>query len=84
MDTCMEAWWNAGVHFRAGSRELPLSLPVLLRRLCELNTDQDIADAGLSLAGDILLTLGFDESGPVRTGVSLTERRSLRVLRSRG
>ncbi len=39
------------------------SLPVLLRRLCELNADQDIADAGLSLVGDILLTLGFDESG---------------------
>ena len=39
------------------------SLPVLLRRLCELDTDEDIADAGLSLAGDILLTLGFDEYG---------------------
>ena len=38
------------------------SLPVLLRRLCELDAE-DIADAGLSLAGDILLTLGFDESG---------------------
>ena len=33
------------------------SLPVLLRRLCEG------ADAGQSLASDILMTLGFDEYG---------------------
>ena len=39
------------------------SLPELLRRLCELNADQDIADAGLTLAEAILLTLGFNESG---------------------
>ena len=39
------------------------SLPVLLRRLCELGSDEELADAGLSLAGDILLTLGFDEYG---------------------
>ncbi len=39
------------------------SLPVLLRRLCYLHTDERIADAGLSLAGDILMTLGFDERG---------------------
>ena len=39
------------------------SLPVLLRRLCELNTDEEIADAGASLAEAILLTLGFNEYG---------------------
>ena len=36
----------------------PESLPVLLRRLCE--TDNE---AGMSLASDILIVLGFDESG---------------------
>ena len=41
----------------------PESLPVLLRRLFELDTDCDVADAGMSLAGDILMTLGFDEYG---------------------
>ncbi len=35
----------------------PESLPVLLRRLCE--TDNE---AGMSLASDILIVLGFDES----------------------
>jgi hypothetical protein len=35
----------------------PESLPVLLRRLFEGD------DAGMSLAGDILMTLGFDEHG---------------------
>lgn len=35
------------------------SLPVLLRRLFELDTDDD---AAAHLAGDILLTLGFHES----------------------
>jgi hypothetical protein len=35
----------------------PASLPVLLRRLF------DGDDAGMSLAGDILMTLGFDEYG---------------------
>lgn len=35
----------------------PESLPVLLRRLCEG------AEAGMTLAGDILMTLGFDEYG---------------------
>jgi hypothetical protein len=39
------------------------SLPVLLRRLCELDTAEDTADAGMTLAGDILMTLGFDEYG---------------------
>ena len=34
------------------------SLPVLLRRLCELDDS-----AGLRLAGDILMVLGFDYSG---------------------
>jgi hypothetical protein len=41
----------------------PESLPVLLRRLCDLDTTDEVADAGMSLAGDILLTLGFDEYG---------------------
>ena len=35
----------------------PESLPVLLRRLCEGD------DAGMTLAGDILMTLGFDDYG---------------------
>lgn len=39
------------------------SLPVLLRRLFELNAEEHVADAARSLAGDILLTLGFDEYG---------------------
>lgn len=39
------------------------SLPVLLRRLFELDTAEEIADAGMTLAGDILTTLGFDEFG---------------------
>ena len=40
----------------------PESLPVLLRRLFKMDTDDDhVADAAMSLAGDILLTLGFDE-----------------------
>jgi hypothetical protein len=41
----------------------PESLPVLLRRLCELGTTEEVADAGMSLADAILLTLGFDEWG---------------------
>ena len=39
------------------------SLPVLLRRLFELNADDNVVDAAMSLGGDILLTLGFDEYG---------------------
>jgi len=39
------------------------SLPVLLRRLFELDADERVADAGMTLAGDILMTLGFDEYG---------------------
>jgi hypothetical protein len=39
------------------------SLPVLLRRLFELDADERVADAAMSLAGDILMTLGFDEYG---------------------
>jgi hypothetical protein len=39
------------------------SLPVLLRRLFDLDTAEEIADAGMTLAGDILMTLGFDEYG---------------------
>lgn len=39
------------------------SLPVLLRRLFELDGDERTADAGMSLASDILMTLGFDEYG---------------------
>ena len=41
----------------------PESLPVLLRRLFELDTTDEVADAGMTLAGDILMTLGFDEYG---------------------
>ncbi len=36
----------------------PASLPVLLRRLCELDDS-----AGMRLAADILMVLGFDYSG---------------------
>lgn len=39
------------------------SLPTLLRRLFELDGDEETVDAAMSLAGDILLTLGFDEYG---------------------
>jgi hypothetical protein len=40
------------------------SLPVLLRRLFELNAAEAIVeDAAARLGGDILLTLGFDECG---------------------
>ena len=39
------------------------SFPVLLRRLFELDADDDVVDAAISLARDILMTLGFDESG---------------------
>ena len=41
----------------------PESMPTLLRRLYELDTTDDIADAAMSLADAILLTLGFDECG---------------------
>jgi hypothetical protein len=44
-------------------RVSPESLPVLLRRLYELDTEEEIVDAAMSLAGDILMTLGFDEYG---------------------
>jgi hypothetical protein len=39
------------------------SFPVLLRRLFELDADDDLMDAGASLGSEILMTLGFDESG---------------------
>ena len=39
------------------------SLPVLLRRLYELNADDSLVDAAARLGGDILMTLGFDECG---------------------
>ena len=39
------------------------SLPVLLRRLFDLNTNDDVADTARSLGDDILMTLGFDEHG---------------------
>ena len=41
----------------------PESLPVLLRRLFELNGDENVMEAASSLAGDILTTLGIDEYG---------------------
>jgi hypothetical protein len=39
------------------------SLPVLLRRLFDLDAAEDVVDAAARLASDILMTLGFDESG---------------------
>ncbi len=39
------------------------SLPVLLRRLFELDDDDETVDAAMSLANDILTTLGFNEYG---------------------
>jgi hypothetical protein len=41
----------------------PESLPVLLRRLCELDGDAEVMDAATSLASDILLVLGINECG---------------------
>lgn len=39
------------------------SLPVLLRRLFELDGNDEVVEAAMSLAGDILTVLGFTESG---------------------
>jgi hypothetical protein len=39
------------------------SFPVLLRRLFELDADNELMDAGAALGRDILTTLGFDECG---------------------
>ena len=39
------------------------SLPTLLRRLFELDGDEEVVDAAASLGRDILTTLGFDEYG---------------------
>ena len=44
-------------------RVSPESLPVLLRRLFDLNAAEDVMDAAMSLADAILMTLGFDEFG---------------------
>ena len=69
--------WASSLAATAGLAESPLRpwhgagatvfhtspLPVLLRRLVELDTDERAANAGMSLAGDILMTLGFDECG---------------------
>ena len=41
----------------------PESLPVLLRRLCELDGDKELVEAASSLASDILMVLGFNEYG---------------------
>jgi hypothetical protein len=41
----------------------PESLPVLLRRLCELDGDVEVIDAANSLATDILMVLGVNEYG---------------------
>ena len=41
----------------------PASMPVLLRRLFDLDTTGDVTAAAMSLADAILLTLGFDECG---------------------
>ncbi len=79
IDAHLEACFcpDRGDRFEGGSRKAgklllchtlecvvsPESLPVLLRRLFDLDTDYDVADAGMCLAGDILMTLGFDEYG---------------------
>lgn len=39
------------------------SLPTLLRRLFELDDDEETVDAAMMLGGDILMTLGFNEYG---------------------
>jgi len=39
------------------------SLPVLLRRLFDLDAGADVMDAAMSLGDAILMTLGFDEYG---------------------
>lgn len=39
------------------------SLPVLLRRLFEIDADPEITDAAASLGSDILMTLGINEYG---------------------
>jgi hypothetical protein len=39
------------------------SLPVLLRRLFDLDAEEDVVDAAVRLASDILMTLGFDDRG---------------------
>lgn len=39
------------------------SLPVLLRRLFEIDADPEIMDAAASLGSDILMTLGINEHG---------------------
>ena len=39
------------------------SLPTLVRRLFELDGDEKTVDAAMSLAGDILMVLGFNEYG---------------------
>ncbi len=44
-------------------RVSPESLPVLLRRLFDLNAAEDVMDAAMNLADAILTTLGFDEFG---------------------
>ena len=57
---------RAGKQVLCGTLECAVSvesLPVLLRRLFELDADERVADAAMSLAGDILMTLGFDEYG---------------------
>ncbi|MGO8746202.1 MAG: hypothetical protein ACLQNE_09450 [Thermoguttaceae bacterium] len=42
----------------------PESLPVLLRRLCESDFgDTETENAGMRLAADILMVLGFNDSG---------------------
>ncbi len=41
----------------------PDSLPVLLRRLFEIDADRQITDAAASLGSDILMTLGINEYG---------------------
>lgn len=79
IDSHLEACYcpGRGDSYKAGTRKAgrlvlcrtleccvsPESLPVLLRRLLDLDTEEHLVDAAMSLGSDILLTLGFDENG---------------------
>ncbi len=58
---------TAGKHVLCRTLECVVSvesLPILLRRLSELRSDDEgVVDAAMRLTGDILMTLGFDEYG---------------------
>ena len=58
---------TAGKYVLCGTLECAVSvesLPVLVRRLFDLRGEDDgVVDAAMRLAGDVLMTLGFDEYG---------------------